>query len=157
MATSPNWHRLRRKGLKQLVVPLTSTSMPELRFIIVWTDVFHRVAETLPEEVLAKMHAPPKKDIPIVKPETLEQYDGFLLGIPTRYGSLPAQWKTFWDSTGKQWQTGGYFGKYAGVFVSTGGLGGGQEVTALAALSTFAHHSIIYVSQLGPITYSSDT
>lgn len=93
------------------------------------------------------MHAPPKKDVPIVKPETLEEYDGFLLGIPTRYGSLPAQWKTFWDSTGKQWQTGGYFGKYAGVFVSTGGLGGGQEVTALAALSTFAHHSIIYVRQ----------
>ena len=119
----------------------------KLLFLIILSDILDRVAETLPEEVLTKMHAPAKKDIPIVTPETLEQYDGFLLGIPTRYGSLPAQWKTFWDATGKQWQTGGYFGKYAGVFVSTGGLGGGQESTAFAALSTFAHHSIIYVSK----------
>jgi NAD(P)H dehydrogenase (quinone) len=33
----------------------------------------------------------------------------------------------------------------AGVFVSTGSMGGGQESTALAAMSTFAHHGIIYV------------
>ena len=33
----------------------------------------------------------------------------------------------------------------AGVFISTGTLGGGQESTALAAMSTLAHHGIIYV------------
>lgn len=33
----------------------------------------------------------------------------------------------------------------AGLFISTGALGGGQESTALAAMSTFAHHGIIYV------------
>lgn len=33
----------------------------------------------------------------------------------------------------------------AGLFISTGSLGGGQESTALAAMSTFAHHGIIYV------------
>jgi len=68
------------------------------------------------------MHAPPKSsEIEVLKdPATLEQYDAFLFGIPTRYGNFPAQWKAFWDSTGRQWQTGGYWGKYAGVFVSTG-------------------------------------
>ncbi|CAI0651858.1 Minor allergen Alt a 7 [Colletotrichum fructicola] len=109
-------------------------------------DLF-QIAETLPEEVLTKMGAPPKpSDIPVLEdPSTLEAYDAFLLGIPTRYGTFPAQWKTFWDKTGKQWSSGGYWGKLAGLFISTASLGGGQESTAIAAMSTLAHHGIIYV------------
>ncbi|GKT65084.1 minor allergen Alt a 7 [Colletotrichum tofieldiae] len=109
-------------------------------------DLF-QVAETLPEEVLAKMGAPPKPtDVPVLDdPSTLEAYDAFLIGIPTRYGNFPTQWKAFWDKTGKQWSTGGFWGKLAGLFISTASLGGGQESTAIAAMSTFAHHGIIYV------------
>jgi len=107
----------------------------------------YQLPETLSEEVLGKMHAPPKdSSIEILEdPKTLEQYDAFLFGIPTRYGNFPAQWKTFWDKTGGQWQTGGFWGKYAGLFISTGTLGGGQESTAIAAMSTLTHHGIIYV------------
>jgi len=107
----------------------------------------YQIAETLPEEVLTKMYAPPKdKNITTLSdPKQLEQYDAFLFGIPTRYGNFPAQWKTFWDKTGHQWQTGAYWGKYAGLFVSTGTQGGGQESTAIAAMSTLAHHGFIYV------------
>jgi len=105
----------------------------------------YQVGETLPEEVLHKMHAPPKSDIPTITPDIMKEYDAFLLGIPTRYGNFPAQWKAFWDSTGGLWQTGGLWGKYAGVFVSTGTQGGGQESTAIAAMSTLAHHGLIYV------------
>jgi hypothetical protein len=36
-------------------------------------------------------------------------------------------------------------GKFAGLFISTGTLGGGQESTAIAAMSTLAHHGVIYV------------
>lgn len=41
------------------------------------------------------MYAPAKPtDITVLSdPATLEQYDAFLLGIPTRYGNFPAQWK----------------------------------------------------------------
>lgn len=92
------------------------------------------------------MHAPPKdSSIPVADPKTLEQYDAFLFGIPTRYGNFPAQWKAFWDSTGGQWQSAAYWGKYAGLFVSTGTMGGGQETTAINAMSTLAHHGFIYV------------
>jgi len=105
----------------------------------------YQVPETLPAEVLAKMYAPPKPDVPIITPETLAKYDAFMLGIPTRYGNFPAQWKAFWDSTGGQWMSGGFWGKYAGIFVSTGTPGGGQESTAIAAMSTLTHHGIIYV------------
>jgi len=106
----------------------------------------YQIAETLPEEVLGKMYAPPKAtDVPVIDAAKLEEYDAFLFGIPTRYGNFPAQWKAFWDTTGGIWAKGGYWGKYAGVFVSTGTPGGGQESTVIAAMSTMAHHGIIYV------------
>ncbi|KAL3418973.1 quinone oxidoreductase [Phlyctema vagabunda] len=107
-------------------------------------DLF-QVAETLPQEVLAKMHAPPKSDVPVIDAATLEKYDAFLFGIPTRFGNFPAQWKAFWDTTGGQWASGAYSGKFAGVFVSTAAPGGGQESTVIAAMSTLTHHGIIYV------------
>ncbi|CZS91164.1 probable flavoprotein wrbA [Rhynchosporium agropyri] len=105
----------------------------------------YQVAETLSQEVLTKMHAPPKSEYPVIDAATLATYDAFLFGIPTRYGNFPAQWKTFWDTTGGQWASGGFWGKFAGVFVSTGTQGGGQESTAIASISTLAHHGIIYV------------
>lgn len=104
-----------------------------------------QVPETLPDDVLQKMHAAPKATYPVATAEKLLEYDAFLFGIPTRYGNFPAQWKAFWDRTGGIWAKGGYWGKYAGVFVSTGTPGGGQESTVIASMSTLAHHGIIYV------------
>ena len=52
-----------------------------------------RIAETLPEEVLAKMHAPAKPDYPIITPDQHPNFDAFIFGIPTRYGNFPGQWK----------------------------------------------------------------
>lgn len=56
-------------------------------------DTRSRIAETLPDEVLAKMYAPPKPPYPILEPKDLPQFDAFLLGIPTRFGNFPEQWK----------------------------------------------------------------
>lgn len=105
----------------------------------------YQVPETLPQEVLTKMYAPPKPDVPVITADILATYDAFLIGIPTRYGNFPAQWRAFWDTTGGLWAKGALWGKYAGLFVSTAGPGGGQESTALASMSTFAHHGLIYV------------
>ncbi|KAF3103226.1 Minor allergen Alt a 7 [Orbilia oligospora] len=92
------------------------------------------------------MYAPPKPSYRVVSdPKDLLEYDAFIFGIPTRYGNFPAQWKSFIDKTGGIWQSGGYYGKYVGLFISTGTLGGGQESTAIAAMSTLAHHGLIYV------------
>jgi len=109
-------------------------------------DLF-QISETLAQDVLTKMHAPTKPtDVPVLDdPEQLAGYDAFLFGIPTRYGNFPAQFKAFWDKTGKQWQMGEFAGKYAGLFISTGTQGGGQESTAIASMSTLAHHGFIYV------------
>lgn len=73
-----------------------STSMlwPHLSTRLAANDLV-RLPETLPGEVLEKMHAPPKD--PNIKtlsdPKQLLEYDAFLFGIPTRYGNFPAQWK----------------------------------------------------------------
>ncbi|KAG8688015.1 flavodoxin-like fold protein [Ceratobasidium sp. 394] len=109
------------------------------------TANIHQVAETLPQEILTKMHAPAKPAYDVIAPADLVNYDAFILGVPTRYGNMPAQWKAFWDATGQLWASGALYGKYAGTFVSTGTLGGGQEMTNLSMLSTLTHHGIRYV------------
>lgn len=105
----------------------------------------YQISETLPQNVLDLMHAPAKPDYPIATKDTLTEYDAFLFGIPTRFGNFPAQWKAFWDTTGGLWASGALHGKPAGIFVSTGTPGGGQEVTVLNSLSTLTHHGMIYV------------
>lgn len=106
----------------------------------------YQVPETLPQAILTKLGAPPQDPkIPLATPATLAKYDAFLFGIPTRYGNFPAQWKAFWDATGGLWASGGLYHKYAGVFVSTGTPGGGQEQTVANSISTLTHHGIIYV------------
>ena len=112
-----------------------------------------RVKETLPSEVLSKMHAPgPSESVPFITGEILQSYDAFLFGVPTRFGNYSAQWKTFIDTLGKQWATGALQGKYFGLFVSTGTQGGGQESTAIAALSSWVHQGLIYV----PLGYKNN-
>ena len=32
-------------------------------------------------------------EIPYIEPKQMTAYDAFLLGIPTRFGNMPAQWK----------------------------------------------------------------
>lgn len=114
-------------------------------------DIF-RVPETLSDNVLQLIHAPAKpEDIQIATLKTLEEYDAFVLGIPTRFGAPPAQFTSFWDQTGGLWASGALAGKPVAFFVSTGGLGGGQESTIRTVLSVFVHHGLIYI----PLGYAS--
>lgn len=89
-----------------------------------------KVPETLPEEVLGKMGAPPKTDVPVITAQELAEADGILFGFPTRFGMMAAQMKAFFDSTGGLWREQSLAGKPAGIFFSTGTQGGGQETTA---------------------------
>lgn len=92
------------------------------------------------------MHAPPKpSDIPYADLNTLTEYDGILFGFSTRFGTYAAQFKAFWDASGGLWASGAFHGKYVGLFLSTGTMGGGQETLARNTISSFVHHGMIYV------------
>ncbi|XP_074290576.1 NAD(P)H dehydrogenase (quinone) FQR1-like [Silene latifolia] len=109
-----------------------------------------QVPETLSDEVLGKMSAAPKSNTPIITPKELTEADGFIFGFPTRFGMMSAQFKAFLDATGGLWKTQELAGKPAGLFFSTGSQGGGQETTALTAVTQLAHHGMIFV----PIGYT---
>ncbi|KAF2537779.1 hypothetical protein F2Q68_00021667 [Brassica cretica] len=63
---------------------------------------------------------------------------------------MAAQFKAFLDATGGLWRTQALAGKPAGIFYSTGSQGGGQETTALTAITQLVHHGMIFV----PIGYT---
>ncbi|QDT57162.1 p-benzoquinone reductase [Caulifigura coniformis] len=102
-----------------------------------------RVAETLPDEVIAKMGATEAQKafahIPIADPRQLAEADGIILGCPTRYGAAPAQMRAFLDNTGGLWTSGALIGKVGSAFTSTASQHGGQETTLLS-MSTFFFH-----------------
>ncbi|KAI8356207.1 NAD(P)H:quinone oxidoreductase, type IV [Blakeslea trispora] len=104
-----------------------------------------QVQETLTDDILQKMHAPAKPDLPIITVDQLTEADGLIFGIPTRFGLMPAQLKALLDATGKLWATGALAGKFAGTFFCTASQHGGQETTALTTVTYFAHHGMIYV------------
>lgn len=105
-----------------------------------------QVPETLPDRILDKMKAPPRaNDVAEIKPEQLLEADGFIFGFPSRFGVMAAQSKAFFDSTHEIWASQSLAGKPAGFFWSTGFHGGGQELTALTAITQLAHHGMIFV------------
>lgn len=107
-------------------------------------DIF-QVPETLSDEVLAKLQAPPRSDYPVATLETLTTYDAFLIGYPTRFGTLPAQLSQFLDQTGGLWASGALYGKPVGLFTSVGTSGGGQEDTLRNFVSYIGHHGLVYI------------
>ncbi|KIO32479.1 benzoquinone reductase [Tulasnella calospora MUT 4182] len=111
----------------------------------------YQVPETLSDEILAKMHAPPKADYPIITPDKLTEFDGYIFVIPTRYGRAVSQFSSFFDATGGLWATQALSKKFATIITSTGTQHGGQETTALTTLPFFAHHGIIFV----PLGYAT--
>ena len=121
--------------------------------------VLLQVAETLPDEVLAKMHAAPKDDsVAVATADDLPNYDGIIFGSPTRFGMMSAQMKTFMDTTGGLWAGGKLLGKPAGTFFATASLGSGQETTAFTWITQLVHHGMIYVPMgyTNPAMFSLD-
>ncbi|KAF1335854.1 Nad quinone oxidoreductase, partial [Globisporangium splendens] len=122
------------------------------------TATIYQVPETLSDEILAKMHAAPKKDHPIATLDVLKNADGILFGFPTRFGTFPAQVKALFDATGGLWSTGALVGKPAGFFFSTGTQGGGQETTAFTAVTFLTHQGLTFVplGYRSPLLFSFD-
>lgn len=107
--------------------------------------VVKRVPETVPDEIARKAHYKVDQDAPFATVAELAEYDGIILGIPTRYGRMPAQIANFWDQAGSLWAQNALTGKVGSVMSSTGTQHGGQEMTLLSGIVNLMHFGLVIV------------
>jgi len=102
-------------------------------------DIRH-VPETAPPEVAERAGFKGMEGYTVIDgPEALAQYDGIIVGSPTRYGRMASQMAAFWDTTGGLWARGALVGKVAAAFTSTASQHGGQETTLLSIITNMFH------------------
>jgi NAD(P)H dehydrogenase (quinone) len=105
-----------------------------------------RVPETAPKEAIEAGHF--KQDIahPVIEgPDKLIDYDAIIVGAPTRFGRMPSQMASFWDSTGALWLRGKLIGKVGAAFTSTASQHGGQETTLFSIITNLMHQGMTIV------------
>lgn len=104
-----------------------------------------RVPELVPEEIARKSHFKLDQAAPIATVEELAGYDAIIIGVPTRFGNMPAQMKNFLDQTGGLWAQGKLVGKIGSVFTSSATQHGGQESTILSTHIVLLHQGMVIV------------
>jgi NAD(P)H dehydrogenase (quinone) len=111
-----------------------------------------RVPETLPQEVIDSQGLNELKEqqgeTETARVDELPEFDGILIGSPTRYGSATSQLQSFLDQTGPLWAEGKLVGKAAGFFTGASTMHGGHESTILG-MSTFAFHQGMVIVPVG--------
>jgi NAD(P)H dehydrogenase (quinone) len=107
--------------------------------------VIKRVPELVPEEVARKSGFKLDQAAPIATVDELPGYDAIILGVPTRFGNMPAQMKNFLDQTGGLWFQGKLIGKVGSVFTSSATQHGGQESTILSTQIVLLHQGMVIV------------
>jgi NAD(P)H dehydrogenase (quinone) len=107
--------------------------------------VIKRVPELVPEEVARASHFKLDQAAPIATVDELPDYDAIIIGVPTRFGNMPAQMKNFLDQTGGLWFGGKLIGKVGSVFTSSASQHGGQESTILSTHTVLLHHGMVIV------------
>ncbi|MCR6111711.1 NAD(P)H:quinone oxidoreductase [Bacillus sp. A301a_S52] len=112
---------------------------------LVKIEEFDAVKEAMAEQGAYVKAQEAQKDVPVATHDDLRWADGVVWGIPTRYGTMPAQMKQYLDSAGALWANGELEGKVTGIFTSTGSIHGGQETTAITSLVPLLHFGFIFV------------
>jgi NAD(P)H dehydrogenase (quinone) len=99
-----------------------------------------RVAETAPPEVAAAAGFRKDESHPEISAiGQLAEYDGIVIGAPTRFGRMPSQMASFLDQAGGLWFTDALVGKVGAAFTSTAAQHGGQETTLFSILTNLLH------------------
>jgi NAD(P)H dehydrogenase (quinone) len=81
----------------------------------------------------------------IERPNALTAYDAIIVGAPTRFGRMPSQMASFWDTAGGLWASGALHGKVGGAFTSTATQHGGQETTLFSIITNLLHFGLTIV------------
>ena len=104
-----------------------------------------RVPELAPEAVVQASGYKTDQVAPIASIDDLPNYDGIVIGAPTRFGGMAAQMKNFLDQTGGLWYGRKLVGKVGSIFTSSASQHGGQEATILSSLPILLHHGMVIV------------
>ena len=104
-----------------------------------------RVPETAPIEVAKAAYFKLEQDAPIATVQDLADYDAVIIGVPTRFGRMPAQMAAFLDQAGGLWASGKLVGKVGSVFGSTATQHGGQETTLFSVITNLLHFGMVIV------------
>jgi len=107
--------------------------------------VIKRVPELVPDDVARASHFKLNQAAPIATVDELPDYDAIIIGVPTRFGNMPAQMKNFLDQTGALWFGGKLIGKVGSVFSSSASQHGGQESTILSTHIVLLHQGMVIV------------
>lgn len=76
---------------------------------------------------------------------SLADYDGIILGSPTRYGIMSAELKNVLDQTGPLWSRGALANKVGSAFTTVKTPHGGHETTLWSIMTTMANLGMIIV------------
>ncbi|MBO9621136.1 MAG: NAD(P)H:quinone oxidoreductase [Sphingomonas sp.] len=105
-----------------------------------------RVPETAPFEVAQAAGFVVDHSHPVLDDvNELANYDGIIVGAPTRFGRMASQMAAFWDQAGGLWFQGKLNGKVGGAFTSTATQHGGQETTLFSILTNLLHFGLTIV------------
>jgi NAD(P)H dehydrogenase (quinone) len=105
-----------------------------------------RVPETAPEDVVKNFGFVHDTSHAVMSdPAEMAEYDGIIVGAPTRFGRMASQMAAFWDRAGGLWMTGKLVGKPGGAFTSTATQHGGQETTLFSILTNLLHFGVTVV------------
>ncbi|MBU4566702.1 MAG: NAD(P)H-dependent oxidoreductase [Desulfarculus sp.] len=102
-----------------------------------------KMAEALAASVKAGGCEVSLKKVENATNDDLRAADGVLLGAPCYFGSMANPMKKFIDESIALFGKGELEGKPAGAFASTGGIGGGGELTLLSMLQGLLIHGMV--------------
>ncbi|MDB3996643.1 NAD(P)H:quinone oxidoreductase [Gammaproteobacteria bacterium] len=100
------------------------------------------VPKVSPVSDQTEKNIPDKNEIYCTK-EDLINCSGLAIGSPTRFGSMAAPLKYFFDTTGDLWASNALEDIPGIAFTSTGSMHGGQEITQFNLLTYMLHHGMI--------------
>ena len=110
-----------------------------------------KVKETAPKEAIAEnkdwqAHVQATQDVPTATLNDLEWADAIIFSAPTRYGNIPSQLQSFFDTTGGLWFQGKLANKVVSGMTSAQNVHGGQETTLLSLYKTMYHWGALVVT-----------
>jgi NAD(P)H dehydrogenase (quinone) len=104
-----------------------------------------RVPELLSEEQAKAVGVKLDQPAPIATIEELAGYDAIILGVPTRFGNMVSQMRSFLDQAGGLWATDAFVGKVGSAFTSSATQHGGQETTLISTHVNLLHFGMVVV------------